>query len=375
MEDLKFGRIFNQDLGESLKNLKKLKILFLGKEIYSDREDNMALREDEDSGEDGDNWRSGTRTLEGFNKPLGNSLKYLVNLETLALGKFFEQPLEYSLNLPNLISLDLGVYFNLPLEDSLKYLVNLRLLMFSNNFDQPLGDSLKYLTCLEFLEFGNRFNQPLGDSLDLPNLKKLTFGETFDQELGDSFKCLLKLTHLAFGMRFDRNLGDSLRYLVNLEELKLGNAFEDDNSLYYDANYNNYPLCDSLNYLKKLKKLELGYRYNHSLEGSLDLPNLEEIAFGEKFNQPLGNSLKSLVNLKIIDFGVSFFDQKLGDSLDIPNLEELLFNPDKDYINLDLPNSLNCVPKLKLLFLHRTSILTERDKQQILQILPNLIIE
>jgi hypothetical protein len=115
-----------------------------------------------------------------FNKPLGNSLDYLVNLEEITFGhgsSFFNKPLGNSLDkLVNLKSLYLGSNFNQPLGNSLDKLVNLEKLFFDGdgNFNQPLGNSLDNLLNLKSLQFGDSFNQPLCNSLDkLVNLEKI----------------------------------------------------------------------------------------------------------------------------------------------------------------------------------------------------------
>jgi hypothetical protein len=57
---------------------------------------------------------------------------------------------------------------------------------------------------------------------------------------------------------------------------------------------------------------------NYSLKG---LINLKSLVFGIHFNQPLDDSLKGLTNLKSLVFGI-YFNQPLGDSLKyLPNLK------------------------------------------------------
>jgi hypothetical protein len=107
-----------------------------------------------------------------FNKPLGDSLKNLTKLRELrfrALApdvSIFNQPLGNSLEgLKNLSKIVLSSEFNQPFGDSLKSLVNLETLEIGSVFNQPLGDSLKGLTSLRYLNIGGSFNQPLEESI------------------------------------------------------------------------------------------------------------------------------------------------------------------------------------------------------------------
>jgi hypothetical protein len=78
--------------------------------------------------------------------------------------------------LVNVKSLYFGSRFNKPLGNSLDYLVNLEKLRFSEDaiFNQPLGNSLDNLLNLKSLHFGENFDQPLSNSLDkLVNLEEI----------------------------------------------------------------------------------------------------------------------------------------------------------------------------------------------------------
>jgi hypothetical protein len=115
------------------------------------------------------------------NIPLGNSLSSLINLQTLDFNYTGYQK-DYRSGYRGYRGLDplsdsdddsdnSNIGFNMPIGNSLKNLINLKTLRFSNDFNQPLGDSLSNLTNLQNLTFGYKFNQPLGDSLS--NLRNL----------------------------------------------------------------------------------------------------------------------------------------------------------------------------------------------------------
>jgi len=250
-----------------------------------------------------------TLVLLFFNKPLGNSLDKLVNLQKIDFN-IFNQPLGNSLN--NLINLQTIIFpsFNQPLGNSLNNLVNLQTIQFFN-FNQPLGKSLNNLVNLHNLTL-DRFDQPLGNSLDnLINLQTLELSN-FDQPLGNSLDNLVNLHNLTLN-QFNQPLGNSLDNLVNLEKLTL-NQF-------------NQPLGNSLDKLVNLEKLTLGRLFNQPLGNSLDkLVNLRNLLLGETFNQPLGNSLDKLVNLQLLV--LRGFNQPIGNSFDkLINLQKLRVNP------------------------------------------------
>jgi hypothetical protein len=125
--------------------------------------------------------------------------------------------------LVNVKSLYFGGRFNKPLGNSLNYLVNLEEITFDQNvsdYNKPLGNSLDKLVNLKSLYFGTGFNKPFDNSLDkLVNLEKLYFEDeaSFNQPLGNSLDNLLKLKSLHFGAHFNKPLSNSLDKLVNLE--------------------------------------------------------------------------------------------------------------------------------------------------------------
>jgi hypothetical protein len=156
LEKLYFGEEFNQPLGESLYKLTNLKELYLGKGIDSE--------------------------FNNGGQPLGNSLKSLGKLEILFFGGKFNnggQPLRDSLyNLTKLKKLSFDFEFDQPLECSLYNLTNLKELYFAfgkfNNGGKPLDKSFDTLQNLEYLSFGFRFKQKLDEVLNkLPNLQRL----------------------------------------------------------------------------------------------------------------------------------------------------------------------------------------------------------
>jgi hypothetical protein len=141
--------------------------------------------------------------------------------------------------LVNVKSLYFGGRFNKPLDNSLDYLVNLEEITFDQNvsdYNIPLGKSLDKLVNLKSLYFGNGFNKRFDNSLDkLVNLEKLSFSQdaSFNQPLGNSLDNLLNLKSLHFGEGFDQPLSNSLDKLVNLEEIFLPNRYIYKGKWYY----------------------------------------------------------------------------------------------------------------------------------------------
>jgi len=156
--------------------------------------------------------------------------------------------------LVNVKSLYFGGRFNKPLGNSLNYLVNLEEITFDENvsdYNKPLGNSLDKLVNLKSLYFGNGFNKPFDNSLDkLVNLEKLYFEDesSFNQPLGNSLDNLLKLKSLHFGADFNQPLSNSLDKLVNLEEIFLPSRY-----IYKDEWYS------QIENSSKLKVLVHGY--------------------------------------------------------------------------------------------------------------------
>jgi hypothetical protein len=114
----------------------------------------------------------------------------------------------------------------------------------------------------------------------------------------------------------------------------------------------NEPLGNSLNTLVNLETLSFGDEFNQPLGDSLDnLRNLKTLYFGRDFNQPLGNSLIHLTQLETLGFyhdvfhEPATFNRDLGDSLNnLVNLKELNLG---NGFNQPLNNSLNTLRNLR----------------------------
>jgi hypothetical protein len=96
--------------------------------------------------------------------------------------------------------------------------------------------------------------------------------------------------------QFNQPITNLLTKLPELEELKFGNEF------------NQLLTNDSFNNTNELKILIFGFKFNQLLtNGCLDnLTQLEELNFGICFNQPLENSLYKLTQLKKLVFSEKF---------------------------------------------------------------------
>jgi hypothetical protein len=151
---------------------------------------------------------------------------------------------------------------------------------------------------------------PFEDLVVLPFYWKLVVNHKYStSKKRDKFIYdLLKRRDYLFNIRkvewmsgVDAPLSDLLG-LRNLKCLAFGNSF-------------NQPLGNSLQGLSSLTHLTFGEYFNHHLEDSLQgLNSLTHLTFGNKFNQPLGDFLQGLSSLTHITFG-NYFDQPLGDSL------------------------------------------------------------
>lgn len=104
---------------------------------------------------------------------------------------------------------------------------------------------------------------------------------------------------------------------------------------------------------KKVHTLEFKNYFNQSLGRSLDsLVNLKDLRLGDSFNQPLEDSLKNLINLEKLTFrgymtDLSIFNQPLKNSLDnLIKLKELTFSSE---FNKPLENSLDNLINLESL--------------------------
>jgi hypothetical protein len=151
----------------------------------------------------------------------------LLRLKSVSFNMYFNYLIDgLFINQKLLTELDFSDSYNKPLGNSLNNLINLQKLYFGRNFNQPLGNSLNNLINLQKLYFGRNFNQPLGNSLNnLINLQKLYFGRNFNQPLGNSLNNLTNLQKLYFGDNFNQPLGNSLNNLTNLQILYSKNEF------------------------------------------------------------------------------------------------------------------------------------------------------
>jgi len=123
---------------------------------------------------------------------------------------------------------------------------------------------------------------------------------------------------------------------INLQRIIFGERF-------------NQPLDDTLSNLVNLRELTFGNHFNHPLGDSLsNLHNLRKLTFDEMFNQPIDNCLSNLVDLEELTFGEQF-DQPLNDTLThLSNLEKLTFGY---CFNQPLDNTLSNLVNLRELTL------------------------
>ena len=114
----------------------------------------------------------------------------------------------------------------------------------------------------------------------------------------------------------------------------------------------NQPLGDSLSNLTQLKELYLGGEFDQPLGDSLSkLTQLKELYLNFYYSHPLGDSLSTLTQLKELYLGGEF-DQPLGDSLSkLTQLEILYLKGDigDGLFNQPLGNSLSNLTQLKKL--------------------------
>ena len=130
---------FNECLDEHIDNISKCRILYFSN--YSNP--HLALKNNNKYIHDSDNYDAKFYKGSLFDKPLGNSLSTLVDLQKITFGCDFCQFLDNSLsNLVNLSELTFGYKFNRQLGDSLLNLFNLEKLTFGDAFNQPLNISL-----------------------------------------------------------------------------------------------------------------------------------------------------------------------------------------------------------------------------------------
>ena len=112
---------------------------------------------------------------------------------------------------------------------------------------------------------------------------------------------------------FIHQLDNCLLNLLNLEELMFGDKFD-------------IPLNNSLLGLTNLRKLTFGWDFDQPLNDSLlNLVDLRELTFGHKFNQQLCYSLSNLINLIKLTFGYDFNKPINGSLSKLVDLRKLTF--------------------------------------------------
>ena len=135
---------------------------------------------------------------------------------------------------------------------------------------------------------------------------------------------------------------DFLNKLTNLEELDFGDKF-------------NQPLGNFLDNMTSLRVLNFGQEFNQTLANSLDnIVYLQTLNFGRFFNngdKPIGNAFDKLINLHEINFSFWFNNgkQPFGDCFN--NLTELQKLNIGHFYNEPLGNSFMNLKKLKQLIL------------------------
>ena len=113
------------------------------------------------------------------------------------------------------------------------------------------------------------------------------FKPTFNKPIDKYVKLIVKCNKLLFG-----------NYKDVMHILKYNNDWSENGQKYWIGAKFNQPFGNSLKKLSNLKILNLGHSFNQPLSNSLDnLINLKEIYFSISFNQMLGNSLENLTAL------------------------------------------------------------------------------
>lgn len=191
--------------------------------------------------------------------------------------------------------------------DFLKKFVNLEELHLGNAFIKLELDTFENNTKLIKLHMGNNFNQPLIYPYD-----KFLISPDESDLIKTPFENLVNLKILDLGNVFNQILGNGLFHLNNLEELYFGNSF---NQKIFDIDfYNN----------KNLKKIYFGNSFNSSVFNLGELSNLRVIKLGNMFNKPI-SGLYNCKNLEKIIFG-SDFNISLDFSLEnFNNLKTIIF--------------------------------------------------
>jgi len=117
-------------------------------------------------------------------------------------------------------------------------------------------------------------------------------------------KYIIKDEIIYFNWTFDEPLDNYTNIIKNCSGL----IFSDyDNYMQHIGNRFNQPLTNSLDHQTQLTQLTFGSKFNHPLNNSLNqLVQLTQLTFGHCFNQPLTNSIDQQVQLSQLTFGYDF---------------------------------------------------------------------
>eukprot|EP00435_Cladocopium_sp_Y103_P044407 s360_g12.t1 len=272
----------------------------------------------------------GERALEGVTRIEGaTSSAYLQHLprslETLALGRDFNEMLD-GVSLPSsLQSLTFGFGFNQTLE-GVRLPNRLQSLTFGYRFNCTL-QRVKLPNCLQSLTFGRKFNQTLQGVVFPNSLESLAFGHDFNQTLeGVSLPCGLK--SLRFGRQFNQTL-EGVCLPSGLQSLEFPREFNQFNQS-----------LERVTLPSGLQCLTFGFYFNKSLEGFKLPTGLQSLAFGDHFDQTLeGVILPS--SLKSLTFGRAF-NQNLKEMSLPSSLQSLTFGNcfNQTFEGVSLPRSI-----------------------------------
>jgi hypothetical protein len=163
---------------------------------------------------------------------------------------------------------------------------NLYSIILAENFNKGIS-RVKWPMYLRTLQFGEWFNQDMTGVMFPETLISITMGQQFNQTINYvKFPTKLEVLILC-PSRFDQKIDI---VLLNLTDIILGHQF---NKTIQNIN------------LPKLENLTLGNKFNQSLNGTCLSNTIYKIKFGSEFNQPI-ISVKWPTSLGIIIFGRNF---------------------------------------------------------------------
>lgn len=288
-----------------------------------------------------------------FNEPLVVGGKacfpWSETLVALDLGVTFQQDLSTVALPAGVRELRLGGAFNRCIR-KIAWPASLEQLSFGYRFNKPI-DGVRWPATLKQLTFGDKFDQPLPlmqDASDAgvaiawpPNLESLVFGADFSHKVaGGGFdgggRLPTSLRRLTLSEGFQQHV-DAVDWPSRLEELSLDCVYVSDlgpgrpaaaclpkglKKLRMDLSFHQsvqdvFPLLPGT-----LQELQFGDQFNQPLDGVV-WPRLNKLAFGESFNQPIENGHASFPpELQILKFGSSF-NQPIMSVVWPPSLREL----------------------------------------------------